>query len=102
MAEVDAYWRVPGMDLNRVSNWLRVHPSNGLKIIGPTHVAPDPNVTNDAVYDFPSPMAFEGMTFGLASWGQKSAVIHLQIGVLGKSSVCATPGPGAELGTAGG
>lgn len=102
MAEQEAYWKVPGMNLGRAANWLRAHPSNGLHIVGDTFVPPNPVVTNDAVYDFPSPGASEGMTFNVASWGQSGAVIHLQIGVLSKNSVCASAPPGSELGTAGG
>lgn len=102
MAEVDAYWQVPGMSASRASNWLRAHPSNGLDVIGPTYIAPDATSTNQAVSDFPSPEAFEGMTFDLASWGRNGSVIHLQIGVLASSAVCATPALGSELRTAGG
>jgi cytochrome c1 len=101
MAEADAYWTVSGMDLPQVSDWLRAHPSNGLKNIGPASLPADPAVTNDAVHDFASASAFEGMTFELASWGH-GTVIHLQVGVLGTDSVCATPPPGTQLGTAGG
>lgn len=102
MAHAEAYWTVPRMDLGHAGNWLRAHPSNGLHIVGPTHVAPDPAVTNDAVYDFPSPSAYQGMTFELASWRPGGTVIHLEVGVLATQSACATAAPGTELSTAGG
>ncbi len=102
MAQADAYWTVPGMELGHAANWLRAHPSNGLRIVGPDYVAPDPTVTNEAVYDFPSPSAYEGMTFELASWRPHGAVIHLEVGVLARQSACATAAPGTELSTAGG
>ena len=51
---------------------------------------------------FPSPTAFEGMTFNLASWDDNGAVIHLQIAVLSSNSTCATAGHGQQLMTAGG
>lgn len=102
MAHAEAYWKVPGMNLSHTADWLSAHPSNGLKIIGPAHVAVDPNVTNASVFDFPDAAAFQGMTFSLASWGRTGSVIHLQIGVLAHDSVCATPPPGSQLGTAGG
>ncbi|MGN6742160.1 MAG: hypothetical protein ACTHJL_02530 [Amnibacterium sp.] len=102
MAEADAYWRLPSMDLSRTANWLRAHPSNGLKLVGPGDEAPDPNLPNASVNDVPSPTAFQGMTFEIASWGPHGSVIHLQVGVLAKDSVCATAAPGTGLMTAGG
>jgi hypothetical protein len=102
MAEADAYWRVPAMDLGRTANWLRSHPSNGLKVTDPAPQAMDPAVTNASVSDFPNPTAFQGMTFQIASWGQDRAVIHLMVGVLAKDSVCASAAPGTALMTAGG
>ena len=102
MAEADAYWTVSGMSMVDAANWLRVHPSSGLKVVYPQLETPDPDLTNDMVNDFPSPTSFEGMTFNLATWGTDGAVIHLELGVLSSNSTCATPHPGEQLMTAGG
>ncbi|QDZ15504.1 hypothetical protein [Humibacter ginsenosidimutans] len=103
MAEREAYWTVSGMTMVEVANWLRAHPSNGLTVVDPPPLeTPSPDATNDYVHDFPSPTAFEGMTFNLATWGNDSAVIHLQLAVLSTNSACATAGPGQQLMTAGG
>lgn len=102
MAKSEAYWTVSGMSMVDAANWLRAHPSNGLRVVFPSLETPNPDVTNDYVHDFPSPTAFEGMTFNLASLGDNGAVIHLQIAVLSSNSTCATAGPGQQLMTAGG
>jgi hypothetical protein len=102
MAKEDAYWTVSGMTMIDAANWLRTHPSNGLTVVYPSLESPNPDATNDYVHDFPSPTAYEGMTFDLATWGAHGAVIHLQIAVLSSNSTCATAPPGEQLGTAGG
>jgi hypothetical protein len=102
MAKAQAYWTISGMSMIDAANWLRTHPSNGLKVVFPGLETPNPGETNDYVHDFPSPMAYEGMTFNLATWGANGAVIHLQLAVLSANSVCATAPPGQGLATAGG
>jgi hypothetical protein len=102
MATAGAYWTVSGMGMVDAANWLRQHPSNGLQVVYPALETPNPDLTNDSVFDFASPTATEGMTFQLATHGDSGAVIHLEIGVLAQDSVCATAGPGSQLMTAGG
>ncbi|MDQ4212738.1 hypothetical protein [Microbacterium capsulatum] len=63
VAELHAYWRIPGMGVPEAANWLREHPTGRLITTRHSAVADDPRITSVTVGYIPAQGAQQGIVF---------------------------------------
>ena len=100
VAELEAFWSIPGSTVSETANWLRENPTGGLISTGVGPVSESPDVQSATVGYIPAEGAQEGLVYTVEKT-EDGVAVRAEVAALTAGASCPDLPDGGEYGAPG-